>query len=46
MFEQNKIAKVFEACEGSGCDGYLIARISDQVEFFFVSFVLLFKKQL
>ena len=34
MFEQNKIAKVFEACEGSGCDGYLIARISDQVEFF------------
>ena len=32
MFEQNTIAKVFEACEGSGCDGYLVAHIDDQVE--------------
>ena len=32
MFEQGKIAKVFEACEGSGCDGYLVARIGDRVE--------------
>ena len=32
MFEQNKIAKVFETCEGSECDGYLTARIDDQVE--------------
>ena len=32
MFEQNTIAKVFEACEGSGCGGYLVAHIDDQVE--------------
>ena len=32
MSEQNKIAKVFETCEGSECDGYLTARIDDQVE--------------
>ena len=32
MFEHTKIAKVFEACEGSGCDGYLVARIGDRVE--------------
>ena len=32
MFEQNTIAKAFEACEGSGCGGYLVAHIDDQVE--------------
>ena len=32
MLGQGKLAKAIEACEGSGCDGYLVARISDQVE--------------
>ena len=32
LFEQGKIANVFETCEGSACDGYLVARIGDQVE--------------
>ena len=32
LFEQGKIANVFETCQNSESDGYLVARIGDQVE--------------
>ena len=32
LFEQSKMANVFETCQNSESDGYLVARIDDQLE--------------